>query len=1119
MLPIEMFTSGYSTTLVVVMVAAMAGLQVWKSRSQQASKPMNVAVKKVGILLFAFLSLAFGVISGASAQSFAPVCTLSASSTTVTQGNSVFLTTSCTNGPITTETFTASPPGGLVVTGVGTATFTPTVSATVTYVGTNAFGSPSAPVSVFITVLPPVPACTISGAPTVPVAPGTATPLTANCTNSPTSFQWYTLGSTVPFSTSSGVTVTPAVTTTYQVIAFNAGGSSAPANVTITVLPVPVCTISGAPTGPVASGTTLTLTANCTNAPTGFQWSAVGSAAVLSTASTLTVTPAASTSYQLIATNATGASSPVTAAVTVLPPPPVCTISGAPATPVLAGTAVTLSASCSNAPTSFQWTTGGSTAPFSTGSTVTVTPLVATSYQLVAANAGGASAPVAVAIAIAPPVPVCTISGAPSGPVAAGSAVPLTAICTNAPTSYQWTIVGTGTVLSTTSTLALTPALSASYQLVASNAGGSSTPVSVAVAIAAAPSAPVCTISGAPGGAVAAGTALTLSANCSNSPTAFEWSATSSGSVLSTAATLAVAPSATTSYQLIALNAAGPSVPVSATVTVTVVVVVQPVPVCTISGAPTTPVAPGSSVTLSANCSNSPTGYQWSIIGSAGIISSAANLSVTPSLTTGYQLVAMNATGASAPVTASVQVGTQGASLVPVNPSGLVAVPGTPLQLEVLVTGTSTPALPLIGATVRWTVQSGSGDTLSSPTSVTDANGKARINLTIGAAAGNHVVRASADGAAPYDFAINNAVTAIQQPATQITQAQLQAAVIMTQAQLVNIRARLEQLRAQRGRNRSSADIKVTAQGTPIPVDQIAAAVKSKELAQGRGASADEFERWGVFVNGDVNFGKQTPDNWQGFELSTRGITAGADYRFENGLVIGAGLGVAKSSTDLLGNAGKQNSNGNSFSLYGSYTPTEKMYIDMALNLGRNNYNTDRRLLSLNGATAEIANSAASGNQSAFSVTAGGDFYKDSWRFNPYVRAEYIRATIDGFTESGSSQNLQISSHELAGTWLTVGLQTSYAISTSFGVVTPQGRLEFSRQNTNNADAGTASLVNGGSPLALARIDQSGSFGMAGLGVTVLLARGVNTFLNYEAMFNKANTTFGRWTFGVSIPF
>ena len=115
---------------------------------------------------------------------------------------------------------------------------------------------------------------------------------------------------------------------------------------------------------------------------------------------------------------------------TIVPPVPVCTLTANPAT-LVAGGSATLTANCTGAPTSYTWT---NTNFASTAASGTVTPTSTTTYTVTATNTSGTSAPAAATVTVtAPPAPVCTISGAPSDPVAAGTPLTLAAVCSGAP--------------------------------------------------------------------------------------------------------------------------------------------------------------------------------------------------------------------------------------------------------------------------------------------------------------------------------------------------------------------------------------------------------------------------------------------------------------------------------------------------------------------------------------------------------------------------------------------------------------------------------------------------------------------------------------------------------------
>ncbi|HEX6974480.1 MAG TPA: hypothetical protein VF147_08765, partial [Vicinamibacterales bacterium] len=120
----------------------------------------------------------------------------------------------------------------------------------------------------------------------------------------------------------------------------------------------PNCTVTATSSTP-AVGTTLNLSAACTNNPTTYMWQGCTSTAATCTS---TKTAAGSASYTLYAANAAGPAEPVTLTVNwggggggggggaV----PICTMTASSLQPY-AGSSVTLTASCNNSPATYEW--------------------------------------------------------------------------------------------------------------------------------------------------------------------------------------------------------------------------------------------------------------------------------------------------------------------------------------------------------------------------------------------------------------------------------------------------------------------------------------------------------------------------------------------------------------------------------------------------------------------------------------------------------------------------------------------------------------------------------------------------------------------------------------------
>jgi outer membrane autotransporter protein len=317
--------------------------------------------------------------------------------------------------------------------------------------------------------------------------------------------------------------------------------------------------------------------------------------------------------------------------------------------------------------------------------------------------------------------------------------------------------------------------------------------------------------------------------------------------------------------------------------------------------------------------------------------------------------------------------------------------------------------------------------------------------------------------------------------------------------------------------------LRVSVDGRPLPpmsTFALAKLDKDGKPQKGGGGSADKtdpFERWGGFVTGDVNIGRQsTVDTQTGFRLRSNGITLGTDYRFNGNHVLGAAVGFMKADTTLDAGAGTQDADGYSVSLFGSLIPAANAYIDAILNVGRNNYDTERLK------AGSPFSSSTSGHQWGMAVNAGYAVNRGALSLTPFARVEYVDAKVDGFTESGNrDEALAIGEQRLKGTTVAVGGQVGYAISTSWGVLVPNGRIEYQHVASSSADDVTARIAADtvSLPAQFRILGQDKNFGTFAVGVSGVFARGISGFLTYERQFARDNFTDERYLLGLRAEF
>jgi len=319
--------------------------------------------------------------------------------------------------------------------------------------------------------------------------------------------------------------------------------------------------------------------------------------------------------------------------------PTTCTLTATPAS-IDAGVTSALTASCSPAATSFAWT--GGTCVGTTGASCTVMPLVTTTYSVAEINSGGTGVPVNVTVTVAP-LPTCTLTATKSILEVNGPTT-LTASCSPAGTSLSWT---GGTCVGTTgASCTVMPSATTTYTVAGINRVGTAGPIaSVTVT---GTSTPTCTLTATPASIFAGGTS-TLTANCSSAATSFVW--TGGTCVGTTGASCTVMPLVTTNYTAAGINAFGAGKTASAAVTV--MPAATPAPVCTLTAAPAS-IAAGGTSTLSASCSPTATSYVWTGGTCFGV--TAAICAVTPTASTSYTVAGRNAGGTGAAVSATVTV-------------------------------------------------------------------------------------------------------------------------------------------------------------------------------------------------------------------------------------------------------------------------------------------------------------------------------------------------------------------------------------------------------------------------------------------------------------------------------
>jgi outer membrane autotransporter protein len=351
-------------------------------------------------------------------------------------------------------------------------------------------------------------------------------------------------------------------------------------------------------------------------------------------------------------------------------------------------------------------------------------------------------------------------------------------------------------------------------------------------------------------------------------------------------------------------------------------------------------------------------------------------------------------------------------------------------------------------------------------------------------------------------------LTAIQQLIPSQLPSQGNYSVELQMNQFMNITSRLVQLRSGvRGIDASNLSLKF--EGQPLLTRGFASLLSK---SQGGGAGSDESQfpaRFGMFINGSGSFGdRDTTDQELGFDFSTTGITVGADYRVTDDLVFGGALGYVSNEMDFDNTRGDQEITGYTLSFFGSWYQSENIYIDGILSYGTNNFDMTRDIQF--GTTDVKAQGDTDGTEISASIGGGYDFNRGSINFGPFLRVNYIKANIDAFEEdSADGLELAYDSQEVDSLTSLLGGQVTYAISTSYGVVTPTARVEWAHEFKHDSRNITARFLNDPATgrFEIGTDSPDRDYLNLGLGVSATFAHERSAFLYYESVVERDNLT------------
>jgi hypothetical protein len=323
-----------------------------------------------------------------------------------------------------------------------------------------------------------------------------------------------------------------------------------------------------------------------------------------------------------------------------------------------------------------------------------------------------------------------------------------------------------------------------------------------------------------------------------------------------------------------------------------------------------------------------------------------------------------------------------------------------------------------------------------------------------------------------YTFAVGESISeaTIQQMAVQVSSVQ-----IALQGQMSNINSRLESLRLDQF---GSSDLSVSIQQ---PYGMIAQESFDNDVNMCRSYLGNSKNRGlvplhckehmnnldnkqiknlahvsklinGFWVGGDLSYGAITLQETKN-KFSTSGLSMGIDRKVYDKLTLGSAFGIGWNNVKVGSDGTKTDSINPSFSLYGMYSPIDKLFMNMILGYGYGSLK-NKRFDSGNGV---IVSGTRKANSVFGSISTNLVLSLDSMKFLPFIRGDFNYSKLGEYSEEGSNSALTYKDLTSRGASFSTGSTFLYDMVLDSGVLSPSLKLSYSY---NYLSSGLQTLYN-----------------------------------------------------------
>ena len=299
-----------------------------------------------------------------------------------------------------------------------------------------------------------------------------------------------------------------------------------------------------------------------------------------------------------------------------------------------------------------------------------------------------------------------------------------------------------------------------------------------------------------------------------------------------------------------------------------------------------------------------------------------------------------------------------------------------------------------------------------------------------------------------------------------------------------------------------------------------------------------------LFASGEFEaFDKDVTKFEPGYDSDRWAGTVGADYAFSDAIVAGIAFNYAHTEGNFKRSRAGFDTESYGPLVYAGFTPARNLFIDVVAGYARKEYSIERDVdfagSTGNGFVERHGSTIGkpSGNQYIAGVKAGYDFVVRSLTIGPRLGVNYKLTTIDGYSERGrggvsclngtcfpvSTTGLELAYDRQEEASLTgvAGVLASWAISTGFGVLIPQGTFEYVHEFEDNQREIRFRFVDDlrRTKLRFHNDPPDRDYFQAGAGLVLVLPGGYSPFINYRSLIGYKDVSSHAVTMGLRFSF